>query len=434
MFPASCFIKVCQKKNSTEKLLAQFLLIFGFVLMVLGTYANLSAIDEKSSGRFEDRDILKHVDDSIESSFNLSKQLNESPEIKVDHLVSQDVTPSKLELDLKDLPDQFEQLPKSPDSKPDGAKYHENAINGLDLIELPKDSAVLKASETEVKLISLDVHNSDKQPSKADDLKKSNDINNEAIQKEEQEIAIEKKEQNVDDSQNELKRLEETKKLLQEVKEMKNVLEKQNQETQQLVLQKFDEIVDKVEKIEKVQEEDNKKHEEEKAEKNLLSEKKIDAENVVENIPLVKSNVAVDENSNIVAPENGPIISMLINKHVNRVEPSLNNSKETNVVTESKLTQGSKEEVEHVPIQRDLLNVNSKEETIDQPVIKMDENIPQDDLLRPKRDAVVAPDEDCTKPTLNDDNGKLIHDVKTDLGMDGKVMGSGRDLKSVQDK
>lgn len=49
MFPASCFIKMA-KKESSEKIIAQLILIFGFMIMILGTYANLSAIDEKKSG------------------------------------------------------------------------------------------------------------------------------------------------------------------------------------------------------------------------------------------------------------------------------------------------------------------------------------------------------------------------------------------------
>lgn len=257
MFPASCFIKVCQK-NSTEKLLAQFLLIFGFVLMVLGTYANLNAIDEKNSGSFEETDhILNHVNNPIEQpAMNLSKQIENVLQLH-------DVTPSNLESDLKRLPDTIESLPKEPEPIAADGKYHESPVEGLKLIDDTKKDV---AAAIEVKLIPLDVASNDQPVVKAEDSKKSNDINKEAIQKEEQEIAIEKKEKVADDSNSELKRLEETKKLLQEVKEI-IVLEKQNQEKQQLVLQKFDEIVDKVEKIEKVQEEDSKKHEEEKAEK-----------------------------------------------------------------------------------------------------------------------------------------------------------------------
>lgn len=444
MFPASCYIKICQK-NSTDKLLAQFLLIFGFILMVLGTYANLSAIDEKSSGSFEDNaNILKHHDDSNElASLNLSKHLNELPEIIVNNVDLHDVPPLKLESNLKDSPNQFETPPKLPDSKTDEIKYHENPVDELNLIEVAKNPpSVQKSSETLVKLIRLDVANSDNEPAnpKIDDLKKSNDINNEAIQKEEQEIAIEKKEQNEDDSQSELKRLEETKKLLQEVKDIKNVLEKQNHETQQLVMQKFDEIVDKVEKIEKVQEEDNKKHEEEKAEKILVGEKKDAVENEIENIPLEKLNEPLDKSLNEQVPviknqtANGPIISMLSNKQAKPA--SANNSQENNDDSKAKLVQHSKEEVDHAPI-RDLLNVNSNEETTEQHVINVNDKITSDELLRHKRNAEFSA-EDCPKHSLNDKSKSLISESeKTFPAVDleiVKMMGSGRDLKSVQEK
>ncbi|XP_022230159.2 putative sodium-coupled neutral amino acid transporter 10 [Drosophila obscura] len=49
MFPASSFRKII-KKESMERTLAQFIFVSGFLLMILGTYANLNAIDEKSSG------------------------------------------------------------------------------------------------------------------------------------------------------------------------------------------------------------------------------------------------------------------------------------------------------------------------------------------------------------------------------------------------
>uniref|UniRef100_A0A1L8DDU0 Putative transmembrane amino acid transporter protein n=2 Tax=Nyssomyia neivai TaxID=330878 RepID=A0A1L8DDU0_9DIPT len=53
IFPALCFKRVC-KKESTEKSIAQFMCAFGFILMILGTYANLSAIDQKKSGPMTD--------------------------------------------------------------------------------------------------------------------------------------------------------------------------------------------------------------------------------------------------------------------------------------------------------------------------------------------------------------------------------------------
>lgn len=49
MFPAISFRKII-KKESTERTLAQFVFVSGFCLMILGTYANLNAIDAQSSG------------------------------------------------------------------------------------------------------------------------------------------------------------------------------------------------------------------------------------------------------------------------------------------------------------------------------------------------------------------------------------------------
>lgn len=399
--------------------------------MVLGTYANLNAIDEKNSGSFEETDhILNHAGNPIEQpAMNLSKHIE-----NILHL--HDVTPSNLESDLKRLPDTIESLPKEPEPMAVDGKYHESPVEGLKLIDDTKKDV---AAGIEVKLIPLDVASNDQPVVKAEDSKKSNDINKEAIQKEEQEIAIEKKEKVADDSNSELKRLEETKKLLQEVKEI-IVMEKQNQEKQQLVLQKFDEIVDKVEKIEKVQEEDSKKHEEEKAEKKLLDEQKA-AENIpVKDVLLEKVNDEEDKNVNIQQPNiatnqtmNGPIISMLINKHANQVDPATNNSQESNPNSNVKATQGSKEAVpEHAAIQRDLLNVP---DTTDQTAIIADDNVAQADFLRHKR--AIELNENCEKTVLSDvsmplmsENGKNFRDVSIDLV--GTIVG--RDLKSVQDK
>lgn len=49
MFPAISFRKII-KKESTERALAQFVFVSGFCLMILGTYANLNAIDAQGSG------------------------------------------------------------------------------------------------------------------------------------------------------------------------------------------------------------------------------------------------------------------------------------------------------------------------------------------------------------------------------------------------
>ncbi|XP_055387430.1 putative sodium-coupled neutral amino acid transporter 10 [Condylostylus longicornis] len=50
LFPASVYLKMFSKIRTFEKTVAQVVLVGGFFLMILGTYANLNAIDEKRSG------------------------------------------------------------------------------------------------------------------------------------------------------------------------------------------------------------------------------------------------------------------------------------------------------------------------------------------------------------------------------------------------
>lgn len=44
LFPATCFIKIMQR-NTGEKCIAQLMIVIGFIVMILGTYSNLMALD-----------------------------------------------------------------------------------------------------------------------------------------------------------------------------------------------------------------------------------------------------------------------------------------------------------------------------------------------------------------------------------------------------
>lgn len=223
MFPASCFIKI-GKKNSTEKLLAQMILVFGFFLMVLGTYANLIAIDEQSSGptRIVEEPVLQQID----LPANLTDFINEH----------------RLDGDLK-LPKSFvkeiDLLESEVLNSPDPVKAANNIKTAADDANVPEKKI---ADESSSNL------------SGANESKKENDINREAILREDQEIAIDAQEQS--DVKVDMNRLEKTNNfLLKQVQEFKDNLKKQNQERKNMVLQKIDEIADKIDHIEKEQEE-----------------------------------------------------------------------------------------------------------------------------------------------------------------------------------
>lgn len=180
LFPATCFVKIMQR-NSAEKTFAQLIIVIGFVIMILGTYANLTAIDASQSG----------------------SHLQEKP--------------------LIDLP---------------VIDHPKDTHNVLPLVEEPKPVA--------------------EQPNVDDTAKKKDSLSDEAIKKEEQ-VAADDKEVEVKEQQIEIQKkdeqiqeLKESKdKLEKEVLEMKEELVKQNKETQQLVIQKFEEIAEKVDKIER---------------------------------------------------------------------------------------------------------------------------------------------------------------------------------------
>jgi sodium-coupled neutral amino acid transporter 10 len=201
IFPATTFVKIMQR-NTTEKLFAQLLIVVGFVIMILGTYSNLTALDNAGSG-------------------------------------------SHLEIKLPATVKPNEALPI----------LHPNDIAKIqnDIPPLAKDLPIVQKNQTEDKK---------REKVNAKPVEEVVKISDDGIKKEEQEIAaasekIEKPDskdpqQEIKEKDNEIKELKASKdKLEQEVIEMKQVLVKQNQETQQLVLQKFEEIAEKVDKIEK---------------------------------------------------------------------------------------------------------------------------------------------------------------------------------------
>lgn len=194
IFPATCFVKIMQR-SSAEKTFAQLIIVVGFVIMILGTYANLTAIDSAKSGsHLEDKPSL------IESRIDMPKE--------VENVFVKPEVPPEVTLDEK------------------GKK--ENADD--DLEPLVKEEK--KEEPPEVK------------------------ISDDSIKKEDLEIAAEESKKDpqveIQEKNEEIQELKESKdKLEKEVLEMKEELVKQNKETQQLVLQKFDEIAEKVDKIEK---------------------------------------------------------------------------------------------------------------------------------------------------------------------------------------
>lgn len=184
------------QRSSAEKTFAQLIIIFGFVIMILGTYANLNAIDMAKSG--------SHLEEKPAIIKNI-----------VDH-------PKDIHQHIVDQPKDILQVP---------------------IIEKPQDEKLEEVEKIVDEIVNQEA-----------EVKVSED----GIKKEEQVIADEKtlvsKDPRVEiqEKNEEIQELKDSKdKLEKEVLEMKEELVKQNKETQQLVLQKFGEIAEKVDKIEK---------------------------------------------------------------------------------------------------------------------------------------------------------------------------------------
>lgn len=222
--------------------------------MILGTYANLGAIDEQQSSAGIQLEKISSVTigDTIVNPDKLPKPLTDQKDFISDKLQLDEPLPSiksfkrkhnksvlrplsvqkskdpVREINLADAAAKGKNEPILPNLPPPEIKP--DNVKPAEILSEVKPKEVLK-EENVLKVVA---------PIKAEST-----INKDAIQKEEQEIAIEAKND----------KLDRTKEILEEVK---NVLEKQNIENQKIVLEKIHKISEQVNKIEKQQEIDEK--------------------------------------------------------------------------------------------------------------------------------------------------------------------------------
>lgn len=218
------------------------MIVFGLILMVLGTYANLHAIDKvKSRHEIEIKNYINPTEadiESIEITFKKIDAVDNVVEIKLDEkktFKNNDKANFEIKVDkAKPNPLPVEQVQIVVPSPEESKSKTEAELNSE--MEIPKP-------ETNVKEIPL--------VEKKDDAKEV--INNDAILKEDHEIAVEEDErlsavENSNGKKNsEGDNVKET--LEQQVQDIKKELVKQNQETQKLFLKKMEEIVEKVDQI-----------------------------------------------------------------------------------------------------------------------------------------------------------------------------------------
>uniref|UniRef100_A0A182VR02 Amino acid transporter transmembrane domain-containing protein n=1 Tax=Anopheles minimus TaxID=112268 RepID=A0A182VR02_9DIPT len=214
IIPAACYMTIC-KTNISEKQLAQVMIAFGFIIMVLGTYANLQAIDRTPDRKYDSTVPPAVLEKLVDKPMPIvpEKQANDpKPPVLPIESITEKIKP-KIEPPYEAVlapakPANVEEAKKT-DPLDDGKELNNVLPNVVE--PSPKDSRA--------------------------------GINNEAILKEEHEIAVEEKEKIV----KEISQLQNAKKVLEaEVENIKEELVKKNKETEQLVLKKLDEIVEKI--------------------------------------------------------------------------------------------------------------------------------------------------------------------------------------------
>ncbi|XP_054738662.1 putative sodium-coupled neutral amino acid transporter 10 isoform X1 [Anastrepha obliqua] len=306
LFPAFCFRKIV-KKDSTERSLAQFIFISGFCLMVLGTYANLNAIDERRSGahlhvseelensnfarptekvnvksqdaiapfqqqigkiksenqfgelKFKENDLGLNANQVIENKPDVL--MNATPARPVPPLPVQDIHKEEGKPKANMVAEKQESSFNVNSVNPEAIINVESKKNVVDVHKVDKNKEGEKESAASIlpNQQAAQLQNIPPQLQSSRPNQKQQTIDKDAIKKEE-EIAAEelKNGQKAPKSSNDVelketrKELKKTKELLERtVDELKQELAKQNEETHNMVVEKLEEVVQKVEQIEK---------------------------------------------------------------------------------------------------------------------------------------------------------------------------------------
>ncbi|EAT47780.1 AAEL001114-PA [Aedes aegypti] len=217
IIPAACYMHIC-KTNISEKQLAQVMIVFGFFIMILGTYANLEAMNRVPEKKYET---------GVKEDVVLAPVVNvEKPEESLD----------------KKFEELRPKLPVLPEAQKEVPVVTENIAPKIEepvtVKPVKVEEPIFNKDKEDKSVVSPDPQEPDNQKDKKDEI-----IDQDAILKEEKEIAVEEKEQ----IQKEIIELQSAKKELEaQVENIKEQLVKKNEETQQLVLKKFDEIVEKI--------------------------------------------------------------------------------------------------------------------------------------------------------------------------------------------
>ncbi|KAH0553610.1 putative sodium-coupled neutral amino acid transporter 10 [Cotesia glomerata] len=347
IFPAGFFITI-STKNTNERLLAQVILFIGMWIMILGSYANLYAIDESSTTKIS---IVTDKPFVPINNIHLDVDDNNNIEIpRVIEILPKEEKLNKNEKKLNDLPKSWEpkladklekkisqKLPPNLTSIVDN-KIPEEKPKNEELIKLPK---VLTAEEKLKGVLAAEEKNEIIENKEKVEPESENSINVDAIKKEESEIAeADVKDLSLQEHQRVKETLEQHKiESIELMKEQKAILKnleiaKEEIKYDKEFLESQAKSSDKIDKID-----DNKLNESEKSDVHIRSENKTQGINLnnltnlnnlnkslsfnsSEKINQSKINTIVPLDPKINVPSNesrGPVLNALTNWTVNQI-------------------------------------------------------------------------------------------------------------------
>lgn len=219
------------------------MLVLGFLIMILGTYANLGAIDEQQSGQQSAANMPIDRLPDIHIT-NPSKEIPIEPKLPTNKIEmgpknqADDIHDMNLDKMVKSLPEMDKKAPireiilNEKESDAIAVRKPQVKVPIVPKLDEGAKSPLLQPAEKPIVIQS-------QLPEPTMAQKPSDSINNDAIKKEDQEIDIEAKESKQKDD-----------KL---AKEILDRLSKQNEQNQKLVLAKIDEISKKVNSIANMQ-------------------------------------------------------------------------------------------------------------------------------------------------------------------------------------
>ncbi|XP_022900664.1 putative sodium-coupled neutral amino acid transporter 10 isoform X2 [Onthophagus taurus] len=215
LFPATSFICL-SKKNTNERILAQVMIFIGVLVMVLGTYANLSVEVEAPNKIIVDKievvDPIKDLDNVAIVDIPTTINIVDLPNVnsKKDDLIVQPEISNEVIHEVRHEPPQ----PVEPEAEP---QKEPNIQIPKEVVEEPKiQNKPDKTKEIISKEIILDIPKPDNVPNLDNKLKENppkdnSELDIEAIKKEEKEIKSQQEEAKINEQKPEGKQLEDVK-------------------------------------------------------------------------------------------------------------------------------------------------------------------------------------------------------------------------------